>query len=69
MEKVGDVEAKANLQPPFYIREINARCLKGHHQSVKKDKEDTSQEHRDKTSKDKEKAKSHNSSLANQLQI
>ncbi len=40
VEKVGDVEAKANLQPPFYIRDINARCPKGHHLSAKKDKED-----------------------------
>ncbi len=30
VEKAGDVEAKANLQPPFYVRDINARYPKGH---------------------------------------
>ncbi len=44
MEKAGDAEAKANLQPPFYVRDINARCPKGHHLSAKKDKEDTYRE-------------------------
>ncbi len=41
MKKAGDTEAKANLQPPFYIRDIDARCPKGHRQSAKKDKKDT----------------------------
>ncbi len=69
MEKASDVEAKANLQPPFYVREIDSRCLKGHRPSVKKNKEDTYREPRDEASKDKEKAKSHNSfTSANQPQ-
>ncbi len=41
VEKAGDAKAKANLQPPFYIRKIDSRCPKGHHPSAKKDKEDT----------------------------
>ncbi len=41
MEKARDVEAKSNLQPLFYVREINAKCPKGYHPLVKKDKEDT----------------------------
>ncbi len=69
MEKAGDVEAKATLQPPFYIRDINARCPKGHRPSAKKDKEDTYQEPQNEASKDKDKAKSHSSSIsANQPQ-
>ncbi len=68
VEKAGNVEAKAYLQPPFYVREIDSRCPKGHCLSAKKDKEDTYRELRDKASKDKDKAKSHNSSLANQPQ-
>ncbi len=44
VEKVDDVEAKANLQPPFYVRNIDARCPKGHCPSAKKDKEDTYRE-------------------------
>ncbi len=62
IEKAGDVEAKANLQPPFYVREIDSKYPKSHCPSVKKDKEDTYQEPRDEASKDKDKAKSHNSS-------
>ncbi len=68
VEKAGDVEAKANLQPHFYVREINARYLKGHHPLVKKNKEDTYWEHCNEASKDKEKAKSYNTSSANQPQ-
>ncbi len=68
VEKPGDVEAKANLQPPFYIREIDSRYPKSDRPSAKKDKEDTYQEFRNQASKDKDKAKSHNSSLANQRQ-
>ncbi len=41
MEKVGDVEAKANLQSPFSVRDIDAKYPKSHCLSVKKDKEDT----------------------------
>ncbi len=66
VEKAGDVEAKANLQPPFYVREIDSRYSKGHCPTAKKNKEDTYQESRNEASKDKDKAKSHNSSSANQ---
>ncbi len=64
MEKVDDVEAKANLQPLFYVRDrdIDARYPKGHCPSAKKDKEDTNQELQNKASKDKNKAKSYNCS-------
>ncbi len=69
MEKAGDVEAKANLQPPFYIRDIDVRCPKGHRPSAKKDKEDTYREPQNEASKDKDKVKSHSSSTsANQPQ-
>ncbi len=69
MEKAGDAEAKANLQPPFYVRDIDTRCPKGHRPSVKKNKEDTYREPQNETSKDKDKAKSHSSSTyANQPQ-
>ncbi len=56
VEKAGDAEAKANLQPPFYVREIDSRCPNGHRPSAKK--ENTYWEPRDKASKDKDKAKS-----------
>lgn len=39
MRKTRDVEVKANLQPPFYVKEIDSKCLKDHCSSVKKDKE------------------------------
>ncbi len=69
VEKAGDAETKANLQPHFYVRDIDARCLKGHRPSAKKDKEDTYQEPQNEASKDKDKAKSHSSSTsANQPQ-
>ncbi len=41
MEKASDIEAKTNLQPPFYVREIDSRCPKDHRLSVRKNKEDT----------------------------
>ncbi len=66
VEKAGDDEAKANLQPPFYVRDIDVRCPKGHHSSAKKNKEDTYREACNETSKDK--AKSQTSSSANQPQ-
>ncbi len=70
MKKAGYVEAKANLQPPFYVGEIDCRCLKDHYLLVKKDKDNANQEYRNKTfNKDKKKAKSHNPSSANQPQI
>ncbi len=69
VEKEGDVEAKTNLQPPFYIRENDSRYPKDHHPMAKKNKENTYREPRDEASKEKNKAKSHNSSaFANQPQ-
>ncbi len=69
VEKAGDIEAKVNLQPPYYIREIDFRCLKDHYLLVKKDKNDTNWEHHNKASnKDKEKAKTYKPSSANQPQ-
>ena len=38
IEKAGDAEAKANLQPPSYVWEIDSRCPKGHHLSFKRTK-------------------------------
>ncbi len=63
VEKAGDIEAKANLQSPFYVRDIDARCPKGHRLSAKKDKEDIYRELCNEASKDK--AKSQTSSSAN----
>ncbi len=69
MEKVDNAEAKANLQPFFYVRDINARCPKGHCLSAKNNKEDTYWEPQNEISKDKGKAKSHSSfTSANQPQ-
>ncbi len=69
VEKTGDVEAKANLESLFYVREIDSRCPKDYRSSAKKDKEDTYGEPRKEAfNKDKDKAKSHNSSSANQPQ-
>ncbi len=69
VEKAGDVEAKTNQQPPFYVREIDSKCPKTHRLLVKKNKEDTYWKPRNEASnKDKDKAKSHNRSSANQHQ-
>ncbi len=69
MEKVGDTKTKANLQPPFYIRDINSKCPKGHCPLAKKNKEDTYREPRDEASnKNKDKAKSNSSTSTNQPQ-
>ena len=69
VEKAGDIEAKANLQPPFYIRKIDSKCPKSYRPSVKKDKKDANWEYSNTaSSKDNEKAKSHNLSFVNQLQ-
>ncbi len=69
VEKEDDVEVKANLQPPFYVREIDSRYPKDHRPLAKKDKEDIYWEPRDEASnKNKDKAKSYNSSSANQPQ-
>ncbi len=59
MEKTGDAEVKANLQPPFYIKDINARCPKGHRPSAKKDKEDIYRKLQNEAFKKTNKAKSH----------
>ncbi len=66
VEKVSDVEVKANLQPPFYVKEIDFKCPKGHHPSA--NKEDIYQEPWDEASKNKDKAKSQTSFSANQPQ-
>ncbi len=66
LEKAVDIEARTNLQSLSGTREINFRCLKGYRLLVKKDKDDTNWEHRDKAPKDK--VKSHNFSSANQPQ-
>ncbi len=68
VEKASDIEVKANLQSPFYVREIYSKYSKSHCLSVKKDKEDIYQKPRNETSKDKDKAKSQTSSSANQPQ-
>ncbi len=69
MEKAGNVKAKANLQSPFYVRDIDARCSKSYHLSAKKVKKDIDREPQNEASKDKDKAKPHNSSTsANQPQ-
>ncbi len=69
VEKAVDIEAKANLQPPFGTKKIDSRYLKGYRPSVKKDKNNAYWEHHNKVfNKDKDKAKSHNSSSANQPQ-
>ncbi len=63
VEKVDNIKTKANLQPPFYVREIDSRYPKIHRPSAKKDKEDTYRKPCNEASnKDKDKAKSHNSS-------
>ena len=70
MEKTGDVEAKANLQPPFYIKDIDSsKCPKSYCPLVKKDKEDANREnYKDASNKDKEKAKFYNPFFTNQPQ-
>ncbi len=64
MEKAGDAKAKTNLQSPFYVRDIDARCPKGHRSLAKNNKEDTYREPQNEASKDKDKAKSHSSSAS-----
>ncbi len=66
IEKVGNVEAKANLQSSFYVREIDSRCPKDHRPSAKK--ENIYWEPRNEAFKDKNKTKSQISSSANQPQ-
>ena len=67
VEKAGDVEAKANLQLPSYVWEIDSRFPKSYCPSSKKDKKDIQQEYYDEASK--EKAKSQTFSTTNQPQI
>ena len=69
VEKTGNTKAKSNLQPAFYVREIDSRCPKSHCPLVKKNKKDTYWEHHNEVFKDKEKDKSYNLSFANQAQI
>ncbi len=66
MDKAGIAEAKANLQPSFYVRDIDARCPRGQCPLAKNDKEDTFREPRDESCKYK--TKSQISSSANQPQ-
>ncbi len=69
VEKAVNIEAKANLQPLSGTKEIDFRCSKRYKPSVKKDKDNAYQEHRNEVfNKNKNKAKSHNSSSANQPQ-
>ncbi len=69
VEKTVNTKAKANLQPLSRTREIDSRYPKRYRPSVKKDKDNTYWKHCDEISnKDKDKAKSHNSSSVNQLQ-
>ncbi len=64
MEKAGDIEAKTNLQPPFYVKEIDFKCPKDHRLLAKKDKTDTYWEPQNKASMNNNKAKSHSSSTS-----
>ncbi len=64
MKKAGDVEAKTNLQPPFYVRDMDAKYPKDYHPSGKKDKKDTYREPQNEASKDEDKAKFHSSSTS-----
>ena len=68
VEQASNAEAKASLQPPSYISKINFKYSKSHYLLSKKDKKNTYWEHCNEVSKDKEKAKSHNPSSANQPQ-
>ena len=69
VEKAGDIKANPNLQPLFYIKEIDSKCPKGYRSLVKKDKTNGNREHHNEaSSKDKKKAKFYNPSSANQPQ-
>ena len=68
MEKVVNAKTKAGLQPHSMIKEIDSKCPKKYKPSVKKDKYNAYWDYRNEASnKDKEKAKSHLLSFANQL--
>ncbi len=70
IEKAVDTKVKTSLQASSGIRKINSRYLKGYKLLAKKDKDDANRVHQDEApNKDKNKAKSYNSSSANsQLQ-
>ena len=53
IEKAGDVEAKANLQPLFYVCEIDFRSPQDHRLLSKKDQKNTQQEHHNEAPKKK----------------
>ncbi len=66
IEKAINVEVKTSLQSLSGTKEINSKYPRGYRSLVKKDKDNINQEHQDEISnKDKDKAKSHNSSSAN----
>ncbi len=65
VEKTVNIKVKASLQPPFGIREIDSRYLRGYMSLVKKDKDNANWEYQD---KDKDKAKFHNLFSANTSQ-
>ena len=70
IEKAVNIEAKTSLQLPFGTKKINSKYPKGYRPLVKKNKDNTSWEYCNEAfNKDKNKAKSHNSSFANQFQI
>ncbi len=66
VEKTVNVKSKANLQPLSETSKINSNCSKGYRPSVKKNNDDVNQEYQNEAPKNK--AKSHNSSFANQPQ-
>ena len=69
VKKTVDIEANANLQPPFRTKKIDSRYPKEYKLLAKKDKNNASWEYCNEASnKDKDKAKSHNSSSVNQHQ-
>lgn len=67
VKKANNVEAKTNLQPSFFVKEIDFSYLNYHRLLVKKEKNNVYWKYCNKTfNKDKKKAKSHNLSFANQ---
>ena len=69
VEKAVNVKVKASLQPLSKTKEINSRYSKSYRPSTKKNKNNASRGHCNKTfTNDKDKAKSHNSSIVNQPQ-
>ncbi len=64
--KASDAKAKANLQPPCYVRQIDSKCPRGYCPSVKINKNNTYWKYRNEAfNKNKVKAKSYNPSFAN----